>query len=384
MTDPITPSEGQPDSPPRRRWLAAGLIAAAVVIALVAWSVLRARPSDPGSAAITPGAPTVTPVPPPPPRSSEPPGLDRARELLGTPRSGGGWLSGIWAGGDIATGERAERFGQWRGSPVDAITMYPATSTWETIRTSNWHIETFSTSPATLAYGLPLLPVTSGDTLADVAGGKQDEIFRQISTLLLQNGRGNSIIRIGWEANGAWFPWNATADTAKDYQAAFRRVVGVMKQQAPDLVIDFDIGCGVMLRGQKDRLSALELLYPGDDVVDVVGCDTYDWHHTKSLNEQGWAATQRPNDSPGIADVADFARAHGKGLTIPEWGLASPAEGGAGDNPYFIAKMRGFFEDNADILVLESYFSEPDTSLANGIWEPDQNPRSSKEYARLW
>ena len=63
---------------------------------------------------------------------------------------------------------------------------------------------------------------------------------------------------------------------------------------------------------------------------------------------------------------------------------SSPAEGGAGDNPYFIGKMRAFFEANADILVLESYFSEPTTSLANSIWEPDQNPRSSAEYARLW
>jgi hypothetical protein len=36
------------------------------------------------------------------------------------------------------------------------------------------------------------------------------------------------------------------------------------------------------------------------------------------------------------------------------------------------------------VLVLESYFSEPETSLANSIWDPDQNPRSSAVYARLW
>ena len=384
MTHRLSPVGERADGPPRRRWPAVAVAAAVVAIALIAWFVFGGRPGEVVTGKAPGGTPTTTPIPPPPPRSTKPPGLERARELLGEPRSGGAWLSGIWAGGDTATGERVERFGQWRESPVDAITMYPATDTWETIRTSNWHNETFATSPAILAYGLPLLPVNSGDTLADVANGKQDEVFRRIATLLLDNGRGNSIVRIGWEANGAWFPWNATSDTAEDYRAAFRQVVSVMKQQAPDLVFDFDIGCGVQLRGQKDRLAALELLYPGDDVVDLIGCDTYDWHHTKSVDEESWAATQRPKDSPGIADVADFARARNKGLTFPEWGLASPAEGGQGDNPYFIAKMRGFFEANADILVLESYFSEPTTSLANSIWEPDQNPRSSQEYARRW
>ncbi len=380
MTEDHTPPEETHDNHPRRRGLLIAGVAAALVIGLVAWFAITRQP-DP-----TPTQPSVSvsPIPAPSPRSTKPHGLERARELLGTPRSGGTWLSGIWAGGATATGERVERFGEWRGTPVDAITMYPATHTWDTIRGSNWHIETFASSPAILSYGLPLLPVTSGDTLADIAAGKQDETFRMIATLLLQNGRGNSIIRVGWEANGHWFAWNATVDTAEDYKAAFRRVVGVMKAQAPDLVFDFDIGCGVKLRGQTDRMDALAKLYPGDDVVDIIGCDTYDWNKTKSTDERGWLATQRPVDSPGIADVAEFARARGKGLSYPEWGIASPAEGGAGDNPYFIGKMREFFEANADILVLEAYFSEPTTSLANSIWEPDQNPHSSAEYARRW
>lgn len=372
--------------PPRRRpWWVLIAVVGALVIGLAAWLFTggRAPWTAQPSPAWTPtqSSPTVEPSAP---RSNKPHGLERARELLGQPRSGGTWLSGIWAGGDTATGGRVERFGQWRGSAVDAITMYPATNTWETIAGSNWHIETFADSPAILSYGLPLLPVTSGDTLADIAAGKQDQVFRQIAALLVANGRGNTIIRIGWEANGAWFPWNTTVDTAEDYKAAFRRVVGVMKEQGPDLVFDFDIGCGVKLRGQQDRLDALNRLYPGDDVVDLIGCDTYDWHQTVTVDEATWALTQRPKEAPGIADVADFARARGKGLTFPEWGLASPAEGGQGDNPYFITKMRGFFEANADILVMESYFSEPTTTLANSIWEPDQNPQSSQVYARLW
>ena len=72
--------------------------------------------------------------------------------------------------------------------------------------------------------------------------------------------------------------------------------------------------------------------------------------------------------------MADFAREHGKGLSIPEWGLASPADGGLGDNPFYIEKMRSFFEANADVLVLESYFSEPETSLGQQHLEPGPEP----------
>jgi len=384
MTSPQAPEPGgagvprDPSWRPSARWLWAIPV---VVAALVATLLVGQRP-DEGQAAAPENSsgPTLLPTG----TSGEPAGLVRARQLLGKPRSGGEWHSGIWAGGDTATGERAERFGRWRGSPVDAITMYPATASWETIKGSDWHIQTFATSPAVLSYGLPLLPQAPGSDLADVAQGNHDEVFRTIATLLKRFDRPRTIVRVGWEANGSWFPWNATAQTANTYKQAFRRVVHVMRGVAPDLIFDFDIGCGVELRGQTHRLDALTLLYPGDDVVDVIGCDTYDWHNTKSYDEATWQLTQRPVEAPGIADVAEFARSRGKGLSFPEWGLASPAEGGVGDNPFFMAKMRGFLEANADILVLECYFSEPTTSLANSIWSPDQNPRSSETYARLW
>ncbi|HMR48176.1 MAG TPA: glycosyl hydrolase [Arachnia sp.] len=375
MTKPV-PHAITPSARRRLALLPVAVLATTALLAACAPSPEEPQP-EPEPTAVFPSMPEPT-------ISEDYPGLLRARKLLGEPRSGKDWHSGIWAGGDMASGERVEAFGEWRGTPVDAITMYPSNDTWEKIRTSEWHITTFDASPAVLSYGLPLLPVNSGDTLLDVAEGKQDAVFREVADLLVAHGRGTTIVRVGWEANGAWFPWNATANTAEDFKAAYRRVVSVMKEQAPDLIFDFDIGCGVSLRGQTQRLDALTMLYPGDDVVDLIGCDTYDWHHTTVTDEASWKLTQRPKNSPGIADVADFAKARGKGLSYPEWGVASEEEGGAGDNPFFIEKMRGFFEDHSDILVLEAYFSEPETSLANSIWDPVQMPLASEEYLRLW
>ena len=312
------------------------------------------------------------------------PGLERARTMLGPPRSGNGWHSGVWPGGGTIGTRRARAFGQWRGAPVDAAVTYPATKTWQQIHDSSWHINTYSGFNGVLAYGLPMLPTNGDGDFHSIMAGDHDWVYRQVAQDLVKNGRGRAIVRIGWEANGDWFPWNVRADQADEYIGAFRHIVAVLRDVAPDLVIDFDIACGTSMRGQKHRTDALTELYPGDDVVDLVGCDIYDWYGTRTTDATSWQVSQRPRDDAGIADVADFAREHGKGLTFPEWGLASTAEGGAGDNPYFIERMRGFFEDNASILVMENYFNEPETSLADSIWDPVQMPRASMAYQRLW
>jgi hypothetical protein len=313
-----------------------------------------------------------------------PPGLHRARSLLGSPRSGGAWFSGVWPGGDTISGARADNFGAWRGTAVDAATTYPESKTWQSIHDSTWHITTYAGFAGVLSYGMPILPSDEEGTFASIVAGEHDWVYRKVAQDLVAYGRGASIVRIGWEANGEWFPWNTTVKRAAAYRAAYRHIVAIMKAEAPDMVIDFDLACGTKLRGQSDRLDALTLLYPGDDVVDLIGCDTFDWDNTMASSERSWDLSTRPADSIGIQDVADFARAHGKGLTVPEWGLASEAEGGEGDNPYYIKQMRSFFEANADLLVLESYFNEPATSIANSLWDPTQAESSAVIYQKLW
>jgi len=326
-----------------------------------------------------------SPLPPLPTLKGGHPSEERARSLLGTPASGQQWFSGAWAGGGTASTARVKGFGAWRGAPVDAVTMYPEVDNWQSIYESTWHITTFDGLAGPLVYGLPMLPRDAdGGDLLSIASGEHDWVYRKVAQDLVANGRGTSIIRIGWEPNGDWFPWNARASDAEQYIAAYRHIVGVLRTVAPNLVIDFDVACGTPLRGQVDRLDALNLLYPGDDAVDLVGCDFYDWYTTKSQDESGWRQAIRPPDAVGIADVANFARAHGKGLTYPEWGLASTEAHGVGDNPFFVEKMRSFFEANADVLVLESYFSEPEPTLSNSLWDPVQMPASAKVYADRW
>jgi hypothetical protein len=361
-----------------RPWI---FVAALIIAALVVGSVLF-LPRD-RSAYVSFREAPQQPVPSQSAEVRPAPDL-RARKLLGTPPSGGPWFSGAWAGGDHASTKRVVAFGSWRDTPTDAATVYTETGTWQEIYDSNWHITTFKGFDGILSFGVPILPEEARGDFSAVAQGKHDRIYEDLARDLIANGRGRSIVRIGWEANGDWFPWSAEAADAAGYVAAYRHIVGVLRDIAPKLVIDFDLACGTSLRGQNGRLDALNLLYPGDDVVDLVGCDFFDWYGTTSTDEASWMRSIKPEKAVGIQDVADFARAHGKGLSYPEWGLASHQERGAGDNPYFIEKMRSFFEANADILVLEAYFSEPETSLANSIWDPAQMSQSAEVYKRLW
>jgi len=360
------------------RWPAVfGALGVIAVVITVLVAMIVSRPDGPA-------APVPAPSVSVPPVNNGGASLQRARHLLGTPPSQGAWFSGIWAGGGTAGTGRVDSFGAWRGTLVDAATVYPEAAGWQQIHDSHWHITTFDGFDGTLTYGLPMLPDKGEGDLGSIVAGTHDWVYKKVARDLVKAKRGRSIVRIGWEANGDWFRWAASADSATQFVAAYRHIAAVLRSVAPDLVIDFDIACGTVLRGQGDRLDALTKLYPGDDVVDLVGCDTYDWYHTKAFDEQSWLSSLQPADAVGIQDVANFARAHGKGLSVPEWGLASPREGGEGDNPFYLARMRLFFVANSDILVVENYFSEPTTSIANSIWEPDQNPRSSAVYVQLW
>lgn len=298
-------------------------------------------------------------------------------------RPGSPWASGAWVGGDSSTAAISS-FGQWRGRQADTVTTYPAYDTWAEIIGSDWHVSNFDGFPGKLVYGLPLLPSKEPATLADVAAGAHDDVWRAVADTLVKHGRSDSYVRIGLEANGTWFPWGATADDATDFIAAYRHVAGVMAQVAPRLQFVFDISCGAPLRGSQDRLAALEDLYPGDDVVDVVGCDFYDAWSTKVRDDQELQDVLAPSSGPGLQDLVDFARAHGKRFAVPEWGLTSADEHGSGDNPFFIQEMYQFFYENRKTLAFENYFDEPAAYLGSSLYREGQNPQSGEEYRRLW
>jgi hypothetical protein len=295
------------------------------------------------------------------------------------------WLSGAYIGRGTSSASIAG-MGAWRGRPLDVLTVYPDYQTWAGLASSSWIFDQTEGYRGRLVYSLPLLPIQGSATLADVAAGKYDSVYVKIAGQLRDAGRGDTIVRVGWEANGPWFPWGVDAAHAGDFRAAARRVITVMKAQTPTLTMGFDIACNTVLTGASGRLAALEQLYPGDELIDVVGCDHYDNFDARATTREDWRTVLHGDRWPGLQDVADFAHARGKKFAVPEWGLDG-TENGVGDNPLFIELMHEFFVANADVLLFEAYFDEPKGYIKSSLWGdggPSLNPRSAQEYMRLW
>jgi hypothetical protein len=297
------------------------------------------------------------------------------------------WPSGVWTGGEWGA-ERIAEFAAWRGTPVDTAVTYPAYDTWQQLsQESDWHVAVFDGFRGKLVYGLPLLPKDSaGHGLDQVAAGAHDDAFAAVADTLAAHHRGDSYIRVGLEAQGDWFPWGASngENSPESFKAAFRHVAALLKDRLPQARIVFDISCGAVLRDQSDRMDPLTKLYPGDDVVDVVGCDHYDHYQLIAHTQKKFDSALRPDRAAGLQDTLDFAREHGKQFAVPEWGLTAPEAHGGGDNDYFVFAMYQWLSANAADVAFENYFNEPAAYLQSSIWDQVQNPRAAAEYRALW
>lgn len=325
----------------------------------------------------TPG----TPVDPPDPGT---PG-SKAVELFGTPRSGLKWHSGAYTGGTMSAAN-ANSWGAWRGTPLDFLTVYPTYDTWSNMASSQWVFDL--TPPAQfggrLNYGLPLLPTNRAQQWSDVTSGAYDSVFRGIAQGLKATFP-NSAVRIGFEVQGDWFPWATNWATRETFKTAYRRVAGIVKDVEPQLKTTFGWNVATIPQGMPGGTSPaaqLAAYYPGDDVVDIIELDTYDFYQvaTGAHTQASWDFHVRPAPGAGLLDIVEFAAAHDKGWSIGEWGLHRVQ--GPGDNPFFIEKMWDFCVAHADTLAYECYFNEPASYIANDL--QTQNPSSGAAYRARW
>lgn len=175
---------------------------------------------------------------------------------------------------------------------------------------------------------LPLF--AQGGSLRSGARGDYDRLWTAAARRILSvipAAQPTIVVRPGWEMNGDFQPWSVSRDgrsLAPDlcrlYVESWRRLVALFRaastrfrfawvgnfNSAPCFHVS-DPGC-----------------YPGDDVVDFIGLDWYYGLDGFSASTPRAAWTHLLDGPCALAAALTFAKARGKPLTIPEWGVDHP------------------------------------------------------------
>ena len=187
-------------------------------------------------------------------------------------------LFGLAATGlDDATLQRSQAAAQTLGKHLDVLTVYDAFS-WEN------PLPTALLDAVTSAGCTPELTWEPWDpgagkhqaayTAAQIAGGRYDIYVRGWAQQAAAYGR-RFLLRFAHEMNGDWYPWSvgAPGGSPPDYVAAYRRVRGIFDDAGAKYVQW--VWCpNVIINGNTEAITQS---YPGDQFVDIVGVDGYNF-----------------------------------------------------------------------------------------------------------
>ena len=276
---------------------------------------------------------------------------------------------GVYAGaGDP---KAAESFGTWLGHPVTYAMDFFDGSSWNTISKPSWIVDRWAGTSYRMIWGVPMLP-NSGASLAEGATGAYDQYFSELATFLVAHGQGSSILRLGWEFNGSWFPWSASSDP-QAFIEYWRQIVTTMRA-VPGASFSFEWN---PTRGAMSL--APPLAWPGSAYVNIVGMDVYDVQWPAMPNaEQRW--NYFLTEPYGLNWLASFAALHAKPIAFPEWGLVrTGSQGhGGGDDPVFISGMASFIASHD---VVNAVFWNYGSSAITGGAYPNAGSTLQEDFA---
>ncbi|MGW2639283.1 glycoside hydrolase family 26 protein [Streptomyces sp. NPDC001348] len=187
------------------------------------------------------------------------------------------------------------------------------------------------------------------------AAGEFDQHFRALAERLVRLKVPDTVLVLGWEMNGVTYTHRCGPDP-ESWKRYWRRIVATMRS-VPGQRFRFDFAPS---RG-RDAVPWTQC-YPGDDAVDIIGMDSYD-------QPAGLPFDQQVTEPYGLQAHVDFAKAHRKPVSYPEWGLFRN-----GDNPEYMGRMLAWMDAHHALYnTLTDY-------CPHGVWQCDANPRSSRVY----
>lgn len=193
------------------------------------------------------------------------------------------------------------------------------------------------------------------ELLRQGAAGRFDHHFRALAERLVELNVPDTVLVLGWEMNGTTYTHRCGPDP-EAWKTYWNRIVTTMRS-VPGQKFRFDF---TPSRG-RDAIPWTQC-YPGDATVDIIGMDSYD-------QPRGMAFDEQVREPYGLQAHVDFAKAHGKPISYPEWGLFRN-----GDNAEYMRRMLAWMDEHKPVYnTLTDY-------CPHGVWQCDDNPRSTAVY----
>lgn len=295
------------------------------------------------------------------------------------------WWSGGHPGNDLPV---YLDFGDWRGRPLAFAHVFPDRAAWDGVIAPAWPVDMFEPFDGFLIMSVPPYPEALGTNL-DCAMGEYDDEWAQLGTFLVDRGRGDTVLRLGWGPNDLEHEWHVASNAdgspnetdLQNWLDCFRNVVTAVRSTSPEIRIDWTINpIG------SDRIATFDpyVTYPGDAYVDFVGLEVFDMYPPTRTDAEWDAACDAPT---GLCTLIDFARARGKRVGLAEWAVVGCDRDGTasanvgGDNPFFVEKVFETLAANADVVAYEAYFEDGGGEVCSSI---DDHPLAKEKYRELF
>lgn len=158
----------------------------------------------------------------------------------------------------------------------------------------------------------------NGLSTVDIANGLKDDYIRQMARDIKSYDK-DIIIRIFHEGNGNWYSWaigDSKVNTNKSYIAAFRHVVDLFRREGANKVNwEFNVNASNVGQGSSYLNN-----YPGDNYVNIISIDGYNWGTTQS-----WGSTWQSFDEI-FSPAYNALKVYNKPISISE--ISSAEQGG--------------------------------------------------------
>ncbi|MBX7456119.1 endoglucanase [Mycolicibacterium sp. 3033] len=202
----------------------------------------------------------------------------------------------------------------------------------------------------------------SPSVMSQVNAGVHDSHIRRWARRLRDTGT-TVYLRFGHEFNGHWYPWSPTGGTsAATFVEVWRRLHRLFSQEEAHTVRWMWSPNAVSESG-----APLAQWYPGDDYVDAIGVDGYNWG-----TSQTWSHWVGPDElfEPALDEIA--ALAPGKPILVAEVGCAEAG----GSKPDWITALIEFLSQRVEVTGMVWFDHDKETD-----WRIMSSPTSAAAMA---